>query len=69
MRVISNEGGDLLSQFDNINENCIPVLERLTNMPTQIQSTPHQKMLINNHTDANKDKQKDIYIWKLYLVL
>ena len=27
-------------------------------MPTQIQSTPHQKKLINNHTDANKGKIK-----------
>ena len=58
MRVISNEDGDLLSQFDNINENVIPVLNRLADPPTQIQSTPHQKMLINNHTDANKGKIK-----------
>ena len=29
MRVISNEDGDLLPQFDNINENDIPVLGRL----------------------------------------
>ena len=27
MRVISNKNGDLLSQFDNINENDIPLLE------------------------------------------
>ena len=58
MRVISNRDGDLLSRFDNINENDIPVLERLANLATQIQSTPHQKMLINNHTDANKGKIK-----------
>ena len=42
------------SQFDNINENCIPILERLADLPVQIRDTPHQKMLINNHTDANK---------------
>ena len=58
MRVISNKDGDLLSQFDNINENDIPVLERLADLPTQIQSTPHQKMLINNHTDANRGRIK-----------
>ena len=29
MRVISNEDGDLLSQFHNFNENDIPILERL----------------------------------------
>ena len=58
MRVISKKDGDLLSQFDNINENDIPVLNRLADLPTQIQSTPHQKMLINNHTDANKGKIK-----------
>ena len=58
MRVISNKDGDLLSQFDNINENEIPILERLANLPPQIRSTPHQKMLIDNHTDANKGKIK-----------
>ena len=58
MRVISNEDGDLLSQFDNINENDIPVLNRLADLPVQITDTPHQKMLINNHTDANKGKIK-----------
>ena len=56
--MISNKYGDLLSQFDNINENDIPVLERLADLPPQIRSTPHQKMLINNHTDANKGKIK-----------
>ena len=54
MKVISSEGGDLLSQNDNINENDIPVLERLADLPHQFQSTTHQKMLINNHTDANQ---------------
>ena len=58
MRAISNKDGDLVSQFDNINENDIPVLNRLADLPTQIQSTPHQKMLINNHTDANRGKIK-----------
>ena len=58
MRVISNEDGDLLSQFDNINENDIPILNRLANLPVQIRDTPHQKMLIDNHTDANKGKIK-----------
>ena len=56
--VISNKDGDLSSQFDNINENDIPILERLADLPPQIESTPHQKMLTNNHTDANKDKIK-----------
>ena len=58
MRVISNKDGDLVSQFDNINENDIPVLNRLADLPTQITDTPHQKMLINNHTDANRGKIK-----------
>ena len=58
MRVISNKDGDFLSQFDKINENDAPVLERLANLPTQIQSTSHQKLLIHNHTDANKAKIK-----------
>ena len=35
MRVISNKDGDLLSQFDIINENDIPVLERLADLPPQ----------------------------------
>ena len=58
MRAISNKDGDLLSQFDNINENDIPVLNRLTDLPVQIRDTPHQKMLISNHNDANKGKIK-----------
>ena len=58
MKSISNKDGDLLSQFDNINENDIPVLEQLADLPVQIRDTPHQKMLINNHTDANKGKIK-----------
>ena len=58
MRAISNEDGDLLSQFDNINENDIPVLNRLADLPVQIRDTPHQKILINNHADANKGRIK-----------
>ena len=58
MRAISNKDGDLLSQFDNFNENDIQVLNRLADLPVQIRDTPHQKMLINNHTDANKGKIK-----------
>ena len=58
MRVISNKDGDLVSQFDNINENDIPVLNRLADLPVQIRDTPHQKMLINNHIDANRGKIK-----------
>ena len=58
MRANSNKDGDLLSQFDNINENDIPILERLADLPPQIRDSPHQKMLINNHTDANKSKIK-----------
>ena len=58
MEVISNKDDDLLSQFDNFNENDIPLLERLADLPPQIRSTPHQKKLIDNHTDPNKGKIK-----------
>ena len=58
MRVISNKDGDLLSQFDIIIENNFPILQRLADLPPQIISTPHQKMLTDNHTDANKGKIK-----------
>ena len=58
MKVVSNKDDDLLSQFGNINENDIPLLERLADLPPQIRSTPHQKMLIDNHLDANKGKIK-----------
>ena len=58
MKVISNKDGDILSHIENINENDIPILERLQDLPPQIRDTPHQKMLINNHTDANKGKIK-----------
>ena len=58
MRVISNKGGHLLSLFDNINENGIPILDRFADLPPQIQFKLHQKMLIKNFTDANKGKIK-----------
>ena len=58
MRAISNKDGDFLSQFDNFKENDIPILETLADLPPQIRSTPHQKMLKDNHTDANKRKIK-----------
>ena len=58
MRTISNKDGDLLSQFDNNNENDFPILEILENLPVQIRDTLQQKMLINNHTDVNKCKIK-----------
>ena len=58
MTVILNKDGDFFSQFDNINENDIPVLERLANLLPQIRDIPHQKMLVTNHTDANKIKIK-----------
>ena len=61
MRVISNKDGDSLSQFDNNNENDIPILERLANLPVEIRDTPHQKMLKNNQTDANKGKIKGYF--------
>ena len=59
MRSISNKDGELLSQFDNINENDFPILPRLAVLPVQIRDTPHQKMLIDNHTDANNGKIKE----------
>ena len=59
MKALSSKDGDLLSQFDNNNENDIPVLEQLAKLPPQIKDTPHQKMLINNHTDASRGKIKE----------
>ena len=61
MRAISNKDGDFLSQFDNFSEKDIPILERLQDLPVQIRGTPHQKMLINNHTDANRGKIKGYF--------
>ena len=58
MSVISIKEAELSSQFDNVNEKDIPILERLADLPPQVRDTPHQKMLINNHTDVNKSKRK-----------
>ena len=59
MKVISNKDGGLLSLFDNVNENEIPILDILNISPPQIRDSPQQKMLINNHqTDANKGRYK-----------
>ena len=58
MKVISNKDDDFLSQFGKIKEKDIPLLESLANLPPQIRSTTHQKMLIDNHTDPNKGKIK-----------
>ena len=49
MRVLTNKDGDLLSQFDNINEG---------NTNDDFNSTSFKKMLINNHDLANKGKIK-----------
>ena len=56
--MISNKDGDLLCQFDNIIDIDIPILSRIAHLPTQLQSTLHQNLLLNNHTDANKGKTK-----------
>ena len=66
MKKISNKDDDLLCQFGNIIENDIPLLERLADLPPQIRSTPHQKMLIDNHTDVNKEKIERIFIFRRY---
>ena len=58
MKSISSKDGDLLSQFDNINEDDIPILSRIADLPPQFQSTPHQKILIHIHTDVKKGKIK-----------
>ena len=58
MKVISNKSDYLISQIGNINENGIPVPERLLNLPPQIRETPHHKKVINSHTDMNKSKIK-----------
>ena len=49
MRVLTNKDSDLLSQFDNINEN---------NGDADFKSTSLKKLLINNHVLANKGKIK-----------
>ena len=62
MKAITNEDGDLLSQFDNINENEIPILSRITDLPPKIRSTTHQKRMIDNHIDANKGKIEEYFV-------
>ena len=59
MKVVSAKADILLSQFDNINENDIPILEQLADLPPQIKDRSQQKMLINNHTDANKGERTE----------
>ena len=49
MRVLTSKDGDLLSQFDNLNEG---------NGDEDFNSTSLKKMLINNHDLANKGKIK-----------
>ena len=67
MKVISNRDGDFLSQFAKVNENDIRILSRINDLPPQIRSTPHQKMLIDNHFDAKKGKIKRyIYLEDLF---
>ena len=55
MRSLTSKDGNLLSQFDNINEK-IGADENATN--TIIQNTSLHKMLINNHDDPNRGKIK-----------
>ena len=45
LKVISDKDHDLLSQFDNIEEIDIPILERMAKLPPQIRDTPQQKSL------------------------
>ena len=40
MKVISSKDGDLVSQFDNINEKDITAADRVVNLPIQIRDTP-----------------------------
>ena len=58
MKMISNKEGDLISQFDNINENDIPIFWGINDLPPRNRSTPHQKKLIDNPIDANNGKTK-----------
>ena len=39
LKIISNKDGDMLSQFDNINENDIPFLSRINDLTPGIRST------------------------------
>ena len=47
MKMISNKDGDILSQFDNINENDIPIHER----------NYHPKLKVHTIQTKNFDKQ------------
>ena len=58
MKVTLNKDDDMLSQFGNINGNDVPLLEIPADLPPQIRSTPHQKMLVDSHTDGNKSKMR-----------
>ena len=58
VKKISSIDGDLLSQFDKINEIDIPILSRIIYLPSRNRSTSHKKLLIDNHIDANKGKFK-----------
>ena len=70
MKVITRKDDGLLSQFGNVTENDIPILERLAILPTQNKSTTHQKMLIDNHIDAKKGKSKRyLYLEDFFWVL
>ena len=53
MRLISSRDGDLLSQFDNVNEQ-VGANDAAT--ADNIRSTSLNKMLITNHEDANRGK-------------
>ena len=55
MRVVSSRDGDLLSQFDNINEE-VGADEAATSV--NIRNTSLHKMLIQNHEAANRGKIK-----------
>ena len=43
MRRRSKKDGDILCQFNNINENDFTVFEKLADLPAQILSRPHQR--------------------------
>ena len=67
MEVISNKDDDILSQFGKINENDITFFEKLADLPPQIISTPHPKMLIDNHIDASNSKTKGyLYLEEIF---
>ena len=70
MRSLTRKNGDLLSQFDNINEE-IGADENGTS--NDIRRTSLHKMLINNHIEANRGKRRgelpleDVFgFWKTF---